>query len=86
MKKIFSLIILTVIFTSCGSDSKSVESIIESNDLGKIRKKRVEIISEQIEINAKIKQIDEAISKLDTLKKFPLVTAFQVKQNISIIF
>jgi len=81
MKKIFSLIILTIIIASCGGDSKSVESIIESNDLEKIRKKRVEVISEQIEINAKIKQIDEAISKLDTLKKFPLVTAFQVKQD-----
>jgi len=81
MKKLFSLIILTVIITSCGGDSKSVESIIESNDLDKIRERRSEIISEQTEINLKLKQIDDAITKLDTLKNFPLVTAFQVKQN-----
>lgn len=81
MKKLFSLIILTVIITSCGGDSKSVESIIETNDLDKIREKRSEIISEQTEIHLKLNQIDAAITKLDTLKNFPLVTAFQVKQT-----
>ncbi len=67
--------------TSCGGDSKSVESIIESNDLDKIREKRTEVISEQTEINLQLKQIDEAITKLDTVKNLPLVTAFQVKQD-----
>ncbi len=81
MKQLFSLLILTLIITSCGSDSKSVESIIETKDIQKIREKRSEIISEQTEINLKLKQIDAAISKLDTLKNFPLVTAFQVKQD-----
>jgi RND family efflux transporter MFP subunit len=81
MKKLFSLIIFTLIITSCGGDSKSVEAIIETNDLDKIRTKRTEIISEQAKINLKLKQIDEAINKLDTIKKFPLVTAFQVKQD-----
>ena len=81
MKKLFSLIILTVIITSCGGDSKTVESILETNNLEKIREKRSDIISEQTEISLKLKQIDDAIAKLDTLKNFPLVTAFQVKQN-----
>ncbi len=81
MKNIFLLILLTVIFTSCGNDSKSVDSIIETKDLEKIREKRSEIVSEQIKINLKLKQIDDAISKLDTLKNYPLVTAFQVKHD-----
>ena len=51
MKNIFLLILLTVITTSCGSDSKSVDAIIETNDLQKIREKRTEIVSEQAEIN-----------------------------------
>jgi len=81
MKNIFLLIILASISISCGSDSKSVESIIETNDLKLIREKRNEIVSEQLEINNKIKLIDEAISRIDTVKHLPLVTAFQVKHN-----
>ncbi|MCF6307619.1 MAG: efflux RND transporter periplasmic adaptor subunit [Flavobacteriaceae bacterium] len=79
MKKIFLLLIITFISISCGSDSKSVESIIETHDLIKIREKRNEIVSEQLETNNKLKLIDEAITRLDTVKKMPLVTAFQVK-------
>ncbi|MFK5982489.1 MAG: efflux RND transporter periplasmic adaptor subunit [Flavobacteriaceae bacterium] len=81
MKKIFLLLIITSISISCDGDSKSVESVIETNDLIKIREKRNEIVSEQIEINNKIKLIDEAISRIDTVKHLPLVTAFQVKHN-----
>jgi len=81
MKKIFLLLTIAVLSISCGGDSKSVESIIETHDLIKIREKRNEIVSEQLEINNKIKLIDEAITKLDTVKKMPLVTAFQVKHN-----
>ena len=81
MKQVLILILLTLISASCANDSKSVESILETNDLQKIQQKRAEIVSEQAKINLKIKQIDLAISKLDTLKKYPLVTAFQVKQD-----
>jgi len=86
MKNIILLLIITSISISCGGDPKSVESIIESNDLIKIREKRGEIVSEQLEINQKIKLIDEAISKLDTVKRLPLVTAFQVKHDNFIHF
>jgi len=64
----------------CG-DSKSIESIIEGNDLKKIREKRNELVTEQNVIAGKLKIIDAAISSLDTIKKYPLVTAFQVKTN-----
>jgi len=79
MKNIFLLIILASIAISCGGDSKSVESVIETHDLKKIRKKRKEIIDQQLEINQKVELIDKAIAKLDTVKHLPLVTAFQVK-------
>jgi len=81
MKQVFILIILTLTIVSCGNDSKSVESILETNDLQKIRENRTEIVSEQNELNLKLKHIDVVISKLDTLKNFPLVTAFQVKHD-----
>ncbi len=81
MKKIFLLLTIAILSISCGGDSKSVESIIETHNLEKIREKRNEIVSEQLEINNRLKQIDEAITRLDTVKKMPLVTAFQVKHN-----
>ena len=81
MKQVFILIILTLTIASCGNDSKSVESILETNDLQKIREKRSEIVTKQTELNLKLKQIDVVISKLDTLKNFPLVTAFKVKHD-----
>ncbi len=81
MKKIFLLLVTNLLLISCGNDSKSVESVIESNNLQKIREKRIEIVTKQLEISKNLKLIDEAISKLDTVKKLPLVTAFQVKHS-----
>ena len=52
MKNIILLITFTLI-TSCGGDSKSVESIIESNDLTKIRKKRDDLAAKQNDLNNK---------------------------------
>ena len=81
MKNIFLLITLTLLITSCGGDSTSVESIVESNDLTKIRKKRDDLAAKQNDLNNKIKMIDARIKSLDTIKKYPLVTAFKVKQK-----
>lgn len=79
MKNIYLLLTLAILTISCANDSKSITSIIESKDLKKIRKQRNELVSEQTAIIKKLKIIDEAISTLDTIKKYPLVTAFQVK-------
>lgn len=68
MKNIILLTILALLITSCGGDSKSVESIIESNDLTKIRKKRDALTAEQSNLNNKIKMIDAKIKSLDTIK------------------
>ena len=79
MKNIFLLLTLAILIISCGGDSKSITATIENKDLKKIREKRNELITEQATIAGKLKIIDAAISKLDTIKKYPLVTAFQVK-------
>jgi RND family efflux transporter MFP subunit len=81
MKKIFSIIMLSIMITSCGSDSKSVESIIETNNIDTLRKKRDQLTSKQATLTEQIKLIDIAISKLDTIKNYPLVTAFRAQTN-----
>lgn len=79
MKNIFLLLTLAILSISCVNDSKSTTSIIESKDLKKIRKQRDELVNKETAIIKEIKIIDEAISSLDTIKNYPLVTTFQVK-------
>ena len=83
MKNIYTLIILILFFTSCDKGSiKSVESVIKTNDLLKIRNKKAEIVAKQKNLNEEIKMLDDAISKLDIIKKIPLITTFRVTDTI----
>ena len=82
MKKLISLITLTLLVLSCGSSSKdTVEDVIASNDLKSIRSKKTEIVAQQNEIKAQIKLLDEAIGRLDENTKIPLITTFQIKEE-----
>jgi len=81
MKKI-SLILLIVITVSCGKANKSVESIVESGNLSEIKTKKDEITGKQQEINEQLKLLSDAISKLDTLKRVPLITTFKAETEV----
>ncbi|NOQ91973.1 MAG: efflux RND transporter periplasmic adaptor subunit [Flavobacteriaceae bacterium] len=83
MKTIYTLLFLTIILASCSEGKKkSIKSIIESNDLVEIRNKKSEIVSEQKIIASQLKQLDEAIAKLNVVKKVPLVTTFKVHDTV----
>lgn len=84
MKHIFSLIVITLLLVSCGGEAKknSVEKVLESNNLEAIRQKRAELVNEQEMTNSKIKQLDAAISKLDTVRHIPLITTFLAKEEV----
>ena len=83
MKYLYILSLFSLIFISCNNGSKkSIESIIASNDLKKIRNKKSEIVQEQHKIIEQIKLLDDAISKLDKVKKIPLITTFMVNDTI----
>lgn len=83
MKKINSILIVILLFTSCGSDKKnSLENVLNSNNLETIRAKRVEIVTQQQAIANQLKQLDLAIAKLDTVKHVPLITTFAAKQEV----
>lgn len=81
MKKISILSLTFLLLISCGGDKKSTEAIIESGNLETIRAKRAEIVLQQSAINDELKAIDEAISRLDTVKKLPLVTVFKAEKK-----
>ena len=82
MKKISILFLTALVLVSCGGDKKSTEAIIESGNLEAIRAKRAEIVTKQTEIQEELKTIDEAISKLDTVKHVPLITSITAKEEL----
>ncbi|OIQ23254.1 efflux RND transporter periplasmic adaptor subunit [Lacinutrix sp. MedPE-SW] len=83
MKHILTLSFLAILLASCGGDKKNtVEKVIESNNLEKIRAKRAELVAEQDIVQSKIKQLDVKIKKLDTTQNIPLITTFKAKEEI----
>jgi RND family efflux transporter MFP subunit len=83
MKYLYSLIIVSILLSSCGeSKEKSVETIISEGNLEAIRTKRAEIVIKQQEIHDQLKDLDDKIAQLDTTKKVPLITTFIATQEI----
>ena len=80
MKNLSILFLTFLLLISCGGDKKSTEAIIESGNLEALRAKRAEIVLQQSTINEELTAIDNAISKLDTVKKLPLVTVFKAEK------
>jgi RND family efflux transporter MFP subunit len=80
---IFSLIAISLMIISCGgNEGKSFQSVIESDDLNVLRAEKTKIESDQQLVVDKLKQINDRIEALDTLKRIPLVTTFKIKDTI----
>ncbi|WP_048331400.1 efflux RND transporter periplasmic adaptor subunit [Bizionia psychrotolerans] len=83
MKNIKILIILAVIISSCGNEKeKSLDAVLESNNLSELKERRSEIDAKQQELNDQMGLLNEKIAKLDTIKKVPLITTFKAKQEV----
>ncbi len=82
MKNILPLFIMAILLASCGNgDNKSVEAVIESQNLESIRAKKSELVSEQNLIKQEIKKLDIAIEELDAGKRIPLITSFELEET-----
>ncbi len=83
MKKILSILSISLLIISCGqNNTKSINKIIEDGNLQALRAKRTEIVAEQQAIADQLKQLDEAIASLDSVKKLPLVTTIMAKDTL----
>jgi RND family efflux transporter MFP subunit len=83
MRKIYSLLLVTIILSSCGDKkTQSLKAVIASQNLEQIRAKKTEIEKSVREINIQLDSLNAAISKLDTVKKLPLVTTFIAKESV----
>ena len=76
MKKLILLFGLPLVLVSCGGDpeTKSIDQVLESEDLSQIRAKKSELSDEQAQIAAQIDRLDEAIKKLDKNRRMDLVS------------
>lgn len=83
MKNTITIIfILALTLYSCGgSDKKSLAEIIADENLTEIRAKKSAILKDQQLIIDQLKQLDEAIGKLDKVKKIPLITTLTIKDE-----
>jgi RND family efflux transporter MFP subunit len=83
MKTIYTLLLTTILLSSCGSESKkSVEDIIATNDLEIIRKKKTELDAKANEIAAELKALEKTIKTLNPQSKVPLITTFKAKEGL----
>jgi RND family efflux transporter MFP subunit len=68
--------------SSCGGgNTASLDSIIASDDLELIRKKKTELDSKSQEITNQLKQLEQRIKVLDPQTKIPLITTFTAKET-----
>lgn len=70
-----------LILVSCGKE-QSVEEVIETGDLSKIRARKSELSAQQSELNSKIAELDAAIEALDENSSFALVEVRQVSDSL----
>ncbi|QYA25091.1 efflux RND transporter periplasmic adaptor subunit [Gramella sp. MT6] len=76
MKKLIILFGLSLVLISCGgeAENKSIDQVLESEDLSQIRAKKSELSNEQAQIAEQIDRLDEAIKRLDKNRRMDLVS------------
>ena len=79
MKKIITLITMILLFSSCGKKQKSIDDILATKDIETIQKKKDELVSQQQNLNEKIKRLDDTLRQLSPDRNIPLVTQFETK-------
>lgn len=84
MKNIILLAIVIVLFSCKEGNIKkqSVDEVIDSKDINKIKEKRALLQVKYDELSTELKEIDLALSELDTIQKTPLVKLVTLKDTI----
>lgn len=83
MRTIYILLLATFVLISCGEKKQlTLDEVIATQDLKQIRAKKSELDIQSQEISEKIKQLIAEIDKLDTLKRVPLVTVIDLKEEV----
>ncbi|MEQ3690896.1 MAG: efflux RND transporter periplasmic adaptor subunit [Flavobacterium sp.] len=82
-KKIYIILLTSVLFISCGGDKKnSTASVIENGSLEQLRTKRSELVQQADALNKELALIDDAIGKKDANHKLALITVIKAKDTV----
>ena len=83
MKTIYTVLIATVLFISCGEKKEqTIDEIIATNDIAKIKAKKAEVETAQQGFSEQLKKLNDKLDALDTNKKVPLITTFKAKEEV----
>ena len=83
MKKIYLILVTSLVLISCGGDSKnSTTSVIEKRTLEEMRAKRTELVAQSESLRKELELLDVAIGKKDTNEKLTLITTFAAKDTV----
>ncbi|MGJ8744099.1 efflux RND transporter periplasmic adaptor subunit [Polaribacter sp.] len=83
MKKIYSLLVIALVLSSCGEQKPtSVAAIISAGDLKELTAKKKEITAKLEAINIDLEALNAAISEKDSVKKLPLITTIKAKEEV----
>lgn len=83
MRKIYSLLVIALILVSCGEQKKaSVQDLVSNGTIKELRTRKAEITAKLANTNIDLKSINDAISKLDSVKKLPLITTITSKEEV----
>lgn len=83
MRTIYSLLITVFFIISCGKkEEQSIEAVLATKDVKKIREKKAALDKEQKDLTEKIKRLNDTIAKLDPSEKIPLITTLQAKEVV----
>ena len=83
MKKIYTLVFASILLISCGEKKvATVEEIIATEDIKKIKAKKAEIETKQQAFDDQLKMLNTKLDALDTNKKVPLITTFKAKEVV----
>ena len=83
MKKIYSILSLSLLLVACGGAEKnSVSATIESGHLDAIREMKASLTETSNQIEADLVALEAAISALDGNENLPLVTTFEVQPQL----
>lgn len=81
MKRLITLSLLSILLISCGQEEMSLDSVLASQDLEAIRAKRSEIKEKEMTLAHELSQLDEAIAKLDSTERLPLITVAELSEE-----
>jgi len=84
MKKLAILLSIPLLLLSCGKnkEDKSIDELIENEDLTEIRAKKAELSKEQSDLTQKLDKLDQAIDRLDKTRRLDLVVTQKVDDTL----